>query len=287
MPRNVLIVTALPCEAKPLIDVWQAKPLREHPCAERFQVFHARGVYIATTGIGKVRAAIATSALLTGLFPSIFSGEAAPLVVNIGIAGSSDATIPLGTLAYCNKIRDVATNTRLYPDILLRHPLRETSLDTYDHPVTTPTNEPVVVDMEGSGVAQAALALGSPSTLCILKVISDHCTGVRITPEQATALIAKNTDTMYELVESLRDTLPEPARLTSEDKALLETTAHHATLSLSQRIELLRRVSALHARGVAWNSPVTEFLSLPISTKEARNNAYQRLLQQLSEATQL
>jgi nucleoside phosphorylase len=287
MQRDVLIVTALPCEAKPLIEQWQAKPLREHPCAERFQVFCVRGIYLATTGIGKVRAAIATSTLLAGIFPTIFNGEAAPLVVNIGIAGSSDPTIALGTLAYCNKIRDVATNTRFYPDMIIKHSLRESPLDTHDHPVTAPPNEPVMVDMEGSGVAQAALALGSPSTLCILKVISDHCSGERTTPEQATALITQNSQAISEHIEALRSALPEPTRLTPEDRALLETTAIHATLSLSQRIELLRRVSALQARGVPWSGAISEFLSQPIATKEVRNNAYNRLLHQLSEAAPL
>lgn len=295
MSRDVLILTALPCEAKPLIDLWQARPLRENPCAERFQVFYSQlvapgvshGVYIATTGIGKMRAAIATAALLAGLSRDTFSGQIAPLVVNIGIAGSSDTTLPLGTLTYCNKIRDVATNTRLYPDILLRHSLRESSLETHDQPVTTPLAEPVVVDMEGSGIAQAALALGSPSTLCILKVISDHCTGAQITPEQATALIAKHTETIRALIDGVSCALSEPARLTPEERALLETTAHHASLSLSQRIELLRRVNALQARGISWTNTISKFLSQPIPSKEVRNRAYNQLLHQLSEALPL
>ncbi len=287
MHRDILILTALPCEAKPLISIWQATPLRENRCAERFQVFHAPGVYIATTGIGKLRAAIATSALLAGLFPTSSSNGGTPLVVNIGIAGASDTTVPLGTLTYCNKIRDVATDTRFYPDILLKHELAESALDTHDHPVKTPPLEPVLVDMEGSGVAQAALALGAPSTLCILKIISDHCTGVRIRSEHATTLIAQNAERIQTLLEALRSTLPEPERISPAEQALLEATALHATLSLSQRIELLRRVNALQARGVNWHNAISEFSSQSVTTKEARNRAYKRLLQQLSEAALL
>lgn len=287
MPSKTLILTALSCEATPLIKAWDAKPLRGHPCAERFQVFQSHDTYIATTGIGKVRAAIATSALLTGLFPGTFHGEAAPLVVNIGIAGSSNTQLSIGALTYINKVRDVTTNTRFYPDILVRHSLPESPLDTYEHPVTTPPEAPVTVDMEGSGVIQAATTLGSPSALCILKVISDYCTGQRISPHEASTLIAQHTDSLHNLLDTIRSALPEPSRLSADDRALLETTYSHAALSLSQRIELQRRITALQAQGIPWAPTITRFVTTPITTKEARNIAYTALLHELSEAVTL
>lgn len=287
MPSKTLILTALPCEAAPLIQAWDAKPLREHPCAERFQVFHAHDTYIATTGIGKVRAAIATSALLTGLFPGTFQGESTPLVVNIGIAGSSDTTLSIGTLTYINKVRDVATNTRFYPDILVRHSLPESSLDTHDHPVTTMPATPGIVDMEGSGIVQAATTLGPPSSLCILKVISDYCNGTRISQQAARSLIAQHTDSIHNLLHTIHSSLPEPARLSADDRALLEASYNHAALSLSQRIELQRRITALQAQGIPWSTSIARFLTLPITTKEARNTAYTALLSELCEAVTL
>jgi nucleoside phosphorylase len=293
MQRSTLIVTALSCEATPLIQAWEAKPLREHPCAERFQVFRADDTYIATTGIGKLRAAIATTALLTGLFgdTALFRGslhgEAAPLLVNIGIAGSSDSSLPIGELTYCNKVRDVATNTRFYPDILVKHQLPEVSLETYDHPVTEAPEAKVVVDMEGSGIIQAAITLGAPSSVCLLKVISDHCSGNRVTADQASQLISLQTDSIRSTISAICSTLPEPKRLTAADRKLLESTFAHASLSLSQRIELQRRVTALQAQGIAWSPTIVRFLASSVSTKEARNKAYKALLQELSGAVSL
>jgi len=287
MPSPTLILTALTCEAQPIIKAWNAKPLREQPCAERFQVFSANNTYIATTGIGKVRAAIAASTLLSSLFPGTFQGDAPPLVVNIGIAGSTDQELSIGALTYINKVRDVTTNTRFYPDILVKHNLPESQLDTYDHPVSAPPAGAVTVDMEGSGIIQAVTTLSSPSSMCIVKVISDHCTGIRITPEEAASLIAQHRDTLHRLIHTISTTLPEPARLSAKDRLLLESAASHATLSLSQRIELLRRVAALHARGVLWSAQIESLLATPIATKEERNTAYNKLLQALSEGASL
>jgi hypothetical protein len=79
MAKEILIITALSCEAAPLIKAYEARPLRENPCAERFQVFYRNGVYIATSGIGKIRSATATSALMTSLFPDLYRGGESPL----------------------------------------------------------------------------------------------------------------------------------------------------------------------------------------------------------------
>lgn len=287
MPSTALILTALSCEALPLIKAWQAKPLRQHPCAERFQVFHADGVYIATTGIGKVRAAIATATLLTGLFPRMLLGEPMPFIANIGIAGSSNPDLPIGTLTYINKVRDVATNTRFYPDILVRHHLHETALDTYDHPVNSPPPQHVTIDMEACGIIQATTTLSAPSQVCILKVISDHCTGIHITPQDVTNLITPHTETIRELLDTLRSTVEEPAWLHEEQREILKTSIEHGSLSVSQQIELERRVRALHAQGIDWTVALYEFLNSPITSKEIRNTSYNRLLQKLVGAISL
>jgi nucleoside phosphorylase len=277
MAREVLIVTSLTCEAAPLRKSWDLTPLRENPLSERFQVFQADGVYVAVSGIGKVRSAIATSALLTGLFQS----DDQPIALNIGIAGASPLDLPRGAIAYINKVRDAATNTRFYPDIFVRHNLPERQLDTYDHPVTTAPTEPIVVDMEGSGFMQAVSGLSSPSNAALLKVISDHCDGTRCTPEDASALISSNLSTIEQVVSNLRTHLLNPPSLSCEERALLDQVTTHAAFSLTQRIELARYVESLKAQGVSCAEELKAVLQLPTTTKEARNNLYHSLLHAL------
>ena len=277
MAREVLIVTSLTCEATPLRKAWALTPLRENPLGERFQVFHADKTYVAVSGIGKVRSAIATSALLTGLFPI----DSQPIALNIGIAGGAPSDLPRGAITYVNKVRDVTTNTRFYPDILVRHHLPERQLDTHDHPVTAPPTEPVVIDMEGSGFMQAVSSLASPSNAGLLKVISDHCDGTRCTPEDASALIDANLATIEQIVSSLRTELLNPPSLSPEERELIHQVTTHASFSLTQRIELVRYVEGLKAQGAPFIEPLRAVLLLPTTTKETRNKLYHSLLHEL------
>jgi nucleoside phosphorylase len=281
--RDLLIITSLSCEAAPLREQWQLTPLREDPIGERFQVFHRDGVYLAISGVGKVRSAIATSALLTWLT----NRASTPIVANVGIAGFSKRTLPIGALVYVHKVRDATTNTRLYPDVIVKHNLPEHSLETYDHPVTTPPTEEVLVDMEGSGFMQGVTALSSPSSACLLKIVSDYADGSTITPEAVTAMMATGAPHINAVLSSLRQELPVVRQLSLEDNALLAAVIEHASLSLSQRIELTRRVEALSAQGIEYHSILHSALSNPITSKDMRNAFYHALLHQLSGARAL
>jgi adenosylhomocysteine nucleosidase len=278
MKRDLLIVTALACEAAPLIAAWQLKPLREGTLAERFQVFHKDGIAVAVSGIGKVRASIATSALLGGLYiPQGLS----PVVANVGIAGTSITELALGSLVYINKVRDIATNSRLYPDVLLSHSLPEYALDTHDAPVTSPPTDPVVVDMEGSGFAQAALTFAPPSQICILKVISDYCSTGMITREQASAHIASQVEKIDSVLHNLRAELPATPQLTQHERRLLDTVCAHASFTVTQRIELTRRLHVLKANNIPYEPRLRAILATPITSKESRNRHYHALLTNL------
>ena len=281
--RELLLITALACEATPLIAAWDLKPLRENTLGERFQVFHRGDTFVAISGVGKIRAAIATSALTTELF----SRSSQPILANIGIAGSSATDLPLGSLVYVNKIRDCATNSRLYPDVIARHGLPELALETHDLPVTTPHTERVLVDMEGAGFMHAALTLTAPSAVCVLKIISDYCSAARITPQQAEDLVRMNVATITDILNTLRSELPQDLALDDEEQELLRAATTHASLSLTQRIELTRYARALKAHNASCTEALQQLLATPITTKESRNAAFKKTIAALSRSIAL
>jgi adenosylhomocysteine nucleosidase len=283
MSRELLIITGLTCEAAPLREQWALIPMREDPIGERFQVFHRDGVYLAISGIGKVRSAIATASLLTW----VTARGSSPVVANIGIAGASRPTLPLGSLVYINKVRDFTTNTRFYPDIIIKHDLPEHALDTYEHPVTTPPTEEVLVDMEGSGFMQAVTTLASPSSACILKVVSDYADGSTVTPTQVSAMIAAQASHIHSILSALQAELPLAKQLSVEDRVLLAQVIEHASLSLSQRIELTRRVEALSAQCLEYRTKLHAVLATPVQVKDQRNTIYHALLRELSQGSPL
>ncbi len=272
--RPALVVTALMCEATPLIDAWGLRPLRRSEVEERFQLFYGDGVYVGVSGIGKLRSAVATSALLAHLR----SQDLTPLAINIGIAGCPAGLARLGDLILVHKVRDVATNSRLYPDILIKHHLKELPLDTHDHPVTTPPSEQALVDMECSGFMQAATTLVSPSETAVLKVISDHCDGTRLSPEQVSQHLGAVSDQITAVITSLRSELPAPLQLRTEDIQALDFATSHARLSVTQRIELERAMLATRASGKALPSEFHSILAQPIKSKDQRRIAFAALV---------
>ena len=281
MKRDCLIITSLPCEATPLIKQWQLKPLRRNRTEERFQLSHNNGIYVAVSGIGKVRSAVATSALLA----SGACSQPNPLVINVGIAGSSIEKVLPGTLVYINKIRDFASKSQFFPDVIVKHRLEEAPLETHDAPVTTPLDYETIVDMEASGFIQGALTFSSPSTVLLLKVISDMCDGTSITPRYASQLIEAHTDTIWHLLETTRTLLPEPIPLNDEEQRILQSVISHAQLSSSQQHELSRCLTALKAQEAKFIAPLQEILQTPINSKTSRNTHYTKLLETLYKET--
>jgi len=275
--KSALLITSLMCEASPLIDAWGLKLSREGDVGDRFQLFRSNNLYLGISGIGKLRSAVATSALITHLLHH----HESLVAVNVGLAGAPADLAPRGTLALIHKVRDVSSHSRMYPDVLLKHPALECALDTYDHPVTTPPTNAALVDMECSGFMQAATTLLPPSAVAALKIVSDHCDGTRITPQEASALVAPHADTILGIIDSLRSDLPDPAQLTRDEHTFIDEVATHARLSATQKIELLRRLRAKKAQGESFTDLLRELLTHPIETKDDRRILYQALLKTL------
>jgi nucleoside phosphorylase len=276
--KPIVVIAALMSEAAPLIDKWGLKPVRNAALLERFQTFSRDGRYVAVSGIGKLKSATATSVLTTAL-----NQEDEPLLINIGLAGARPAHAQRGDLFVVNKVRDVSTNTRFYPDILVRHPVRESALDTHDHPVTTPPAEPILVDMEASGFMQAATSIVSPSAVLVLKVVSDGCDGQRLTPADATSLIEARLDVIDTVIASSHAELKSAPTLSTNELANLEQLITMAHFSQSQRLELSRSLVAFKARGGTVSDILASCTEQEVSAKHARRALFDELMNRLRE----
>jgi nucleoside phosphorylase len=278
--RPVIIVTALPSEAAPLIEMRRLKPVRGKPLFERFQVSASHeGTFVAVTGIGKLKSAAATAALYAAL-----AADSNPLLVNIGIAGAASDLCALGEPFVVNKVRDAATNTRFYPDILVRHPFREAALDTHDLPLSVPPPTATLVDMEGAGFMQAATLVAAPSEIAVVKVVSDYCDGTKLTPRDATARIAVHTDAIFSFVDAMRSEIASPVTLSPSEREVLDEASNHAHLSHHQRLELARAALHRKARGEQFVDDIKALLQIQISSKSERAAAYHQIIAKLQES---
>jgi len=276
--RNVVIITALMPEAAPLIEAWGLKPLRGDPLLERFQTHHADGIHLAVSGIGKLKSATCTSTVLSRI-----PQHEEPIAVNIGIAGAVPTVGARGELILVNKVRDIATNTRFYPDIIIKHSLVEGSLETHDTPVTQGCSVPGLVDMEGAGFMQAATTLVAPSSVLMLKVISDLCDGERISPQAASLLIRNSLPAIEEVITAWRGELSPAPMLSQEERALLRESLSHVHLSATQTFEIERIVHACKAQGLPWRDTLESLFQLEVSTKQRAKEIFSELQRTLKE----
>lgn len=182
----ILIVCALMPEAKPLVQHFKLKKdfsVKEH------ELFRSEEIELIVSGVGKVKSAIAATALLQR-----HQGRKDLCAANIGICGSVKECAP-GKLYFVNKITDQATAKSYFPDILLQHGLPEASLATFEKPVQkSELLEPTfdLVDMEAAGFMLAAQMYVYPQQILCAKVVSDCLEDVKLSAEFAQQLITGN-----------------------------------------------------------------------------------------------
>ncbi len=188
------ILTALPCEARPLIEHYRLRGNARHSA---FRCYQNDEVQLLICGIGKLAAATATAYLAAS------EPQRSYAWLNIGIAGH--ATKPIGEAVLANKIIDAATGQQSFPGIVMPIPCASETLTTVDKPEPH-YRETSMVDMEASGFYAAASRFQSCELIHALKIISDnqHHNTDNISENRAIALINDNIITIESVINELR-----------------------------------------------------------------------------------
>lgn len=159
---EIVMVTALPCEARSLIDHFRLKKVQE---ARAFPLYRnaelALTLVVSGVGIIHVAAATAFAASYFSVRPFGF--------LNLGIAGAFD--IPVGALRLVNKVSNEAGKA-LYPMALSHFQMMSAPLVTLSQPALA--SEDHLVDMEAFGFYQTAVRFTTLELIHSLKVISDN-----------------------------------------------------------------------------------------------------------------
>ena len=195
------IVMATMLEAKPFVLGMSLTQSRKKP----FAVFQNDNIFLIISGIGKANAAMATGYSCDKYHPA--------WVCNLGAAGATDFSHPLGEIFHINKIieydRHKLTTKRPYihhPDIL--NGFHTAKLSTSDMAVLDPDERKKIsmnadlIDMEGASVAQACRKF---NTKCfIFKFVSDTPDHAR--DEDIVENIRRNRSFFYEFF--IRSVMP-------------------------------------------------------------------------------
>lgn len=230
----LLLTVALHAEARPLISHYN---LKQDTASHAVPIFFRDDMFLAVSGVGRIKAAIATTYLLSkqSAFDDVF-------LINIGIAGHTqkpdDGPTALGDLFLVNKITEHATGRTFYPDMLVQTGLAEAALTTLDKPLDRSDGVEVedgLVDMEAAGCWQAAAAFLSPHQIHCMKVVSDFLEIKRIDKAWINEIIALRLADVDRIFDACRTvTAAATDVLTEADRTLLDQLCRCLRLTASQ-----------------------------------------------------
>ena len=197
----VLIVVALPVEARPLVSSLNLK-------------FHSHGEYrndgftLIVTGVGRIASAISTTKAFS-LNDDYVS------VLNFGLCGSRNPKTNIGEMRYVNRIREVCTGRDFFPDPLIAHQWKESAIQCHDQPVQDPNImdfDPFaeIVDMESAGFFQAATLFLPVHSIHCIKVVSDHLDTSRKSTKDIEELINKRVSEISKYLRQISQSITAP-----------------------------------------------------------------------------
>lgn len=204
-PPQIFIYTALPCEAKPLVEHFA---LKKDTSIGPFAVYFNQTLCLTVTGIGK-NAMSAGAAYSQALFG--FSDYS--VLINIGIAGHK--THDLGSLFLIDKITDFDTGKSYYPPLVFTPTCPTTGIQTASKPQLA-YDQSCLCDMEASAFYETAMRFSSAELIQCLKIVSDNklAPAENIQPKQVTQFIATHVAS----IETLLGTLSQLSKLVAEPK---------------------------------------------------------------------
>lgn len=187
------IVTALPCEARPLIDRYRLQGRqREHG----FRIYENHALRLIIAGVGKCAAA-AACAYLQGR-----DAGAKHAWLNLGIAGHRHLAV--GTAVLAHKVGDAASGQAWYPPLPFQVPCTTVDLVSVDQPEGD-YGDGTAYDMEAAGFYATAARFNTHELVQVLKVISDNAAhpADQVTATHAEQLITARLDTIDAMIRQL------------------------------------------------------------------------------------
>lgn len=282
----LLIIAALQKEATPLISRFRLK--KEMKIFE-FRVYIGHDAVLVVSGVGKLRAAIAATFLLSGNY---CPAEEAVLC-NVGFCGSKSNQYPPGTLCAAHKVTDADTRRDYYPDYPISADMGIPAagllcvpqiIRSAEDPLLTPFPDAELIDMESSGIMEAGGRFLQTHQILLLKIVSDVLAG---TP--ANMLNPKTLDEYMHrgvlLAEPILRSANEAVRNSPgmfDDKDLLEwvdivSFRLHLTVQMERRLYHAARKSLLS--GVQPEAILSSFPEPCAAGKKERSAALEQFIQ--------
>lgn len=272
----VYLVTALIVEASPLINKYN---LKKDMKLNEFQVFRNNEIALIVTGVGKIKAAMGLVYLM-----SKYGITKKDIVINIGLCGSSK--LPLGTLIIADKITDYDTKRDYYPDVFVSGYMTK-SLMCYPYVVNkdeADEKDDVIVDMESSGIMEAAYKFLYSHQIVICKIVSDNLTGERLDILFIQSIINKNLMHIDAIIKQCKEIISSLSivDLEQEEDYILRITEN---LRLTEALsDILRsKVRKAKIKGMDVKATIERYMNHTCKTKDERKKIFDELSKALNQ----
>ena len=273
--RPVLLVAALPVEARPLASALNLK-------------FYSHGEYrndkftLIITGVGRIASAISTTKAfcLNGDYES---------ALNFGLCGSGDSKHEIGEMRYVNRIREMCTGRDFFPDPLISHQWKESAIQCHDLPVKDrkvmnfdPLAE--VVDMESAGFFQAAAHFLPTHSIHCIKIVSDYLNASRQSIKVIEDLIHLRISEISIFLERIcRSVIISPPKIPANFQESVDAISKSWRLTKTQAHKLNRTAIGAHLRGADFGLIIDNSEQVQPTSKTDRNIAFRNLCRELAQ----
>jgi len=226
------IISAMGIEAQSIIKYLNLKKTQGKP----FETYQNEKINLVISGVGKINAAGATSYLLKDTLKGLNHSDYA---INLGISGSLNDKFNVGDLALANKVVDYERKRNYYSDILVKHSLKEGSIQSIDTLNLAYEFEEDLVDMESSAFFQIASKFLSVHQIYVLKVVSDKVSKnqpvERLSKKHIDELIQGRLEEIFTFAKSVSSLLEQfQPLIQQQDKEIIKKVSKSLKLTFSQ-----------------------------------------------------
>lgn len=272
--KMIFICTSMYCEAQPFIHQLNLKKDSE---SYKFEIFKNEEITLIITGIGKVKSAVAVTYLFSKYEP-----VTSDLFINVGVCGTENKNIAIGTTFICNKIIDGDEKKTFYPDMLFRHLFEEASVETSSSIVNNDNIrlEGKIVDMEASGIYQAALIFLQPHQMFFVKIVSDYLKFENLTREGISKIIDDKALIILRWINEIKLEFSfDKGLLTNKEQELIKHLVENLKLSSTMENQLKQLIKYYKLQ----YGDFTEILNMYINTECKSKNEGKRYFAELKQ----
>jgi adenosylhomocysteine nucleosidase len=225
-------VSALHCEAKPVIDLYRLKKSHED---NAFDLYRGDGMACIISGTGKIASSAACAWIAAR-----YRDEPSIAWINLGIAGA--AVHDLGRVFSLNQVIDADDGNRYYPAPACAVDLEGSACMTLSQP-SEDYREDCLFDMEASGFMYASLRFSSAELIKSLKIVSDNRNEkVGMNRQRVSDLVHQNIDSIDRQASALMALNDEIAGLSPALEHWQQlTTMVHFSQTQKNRLRVLWR----------------------------------------------